>query len=71
MFSDLAFAIDCTGSMGPYIDQTFVTRVHDFTSKVDEMKDWLKNCEADGGGDIPEAVADALDAVLKLSWRIK
>ncbi|CAF2748459.1 unnamed protein product [Rotaria sp. Silwood2] len=101
---DLAFAMDCTGSMGSYIESatqnirsiveeivtseksdihlalveyrdhppqeaTFVTRVHDFTSKVKEMKGWLEQCEALGGGDAPEAVADALHAVLKLSWR--
>ncbi|CAF1227665.1 unnamed protein product [Rotaria sordida] len=101
---DLAFAMDCTGSMGSYIDSatqnirsiveeivtseksdihlalveyrdhppqehTFVTRVHDFTSKVKEMKGWLEQCDAQGGGDAPEAVADALHDVLKLSWR--
>jgi hypothetical protein len=43
--------------------------VHDFTNNVNEMKGWLENCQAHGGGDAPEAVADALDAVLKLSWR--
>lgn len=33
------------------------------------MKAWLEQCEAQGGGDAPEAVADALHDVLKLSWR--
>lgn len=33
------------------------------------MKAWLDNCQANGGGDTPEAVADALHDVLKLSWR--
>jgi hypothetical protein len=33
------------------------------------MKGWLEQCEAVGGGDTPEAVADALHDVLKLSWR--
>jgi len=96
--------MDCTGSMGAYIESarenirsiveeivtseksdihlalieyrdhppqehTFVTRVHDFTRKVKEMKAWLEQCEASGGGDAPEAVADALHDVLKLSWR--
>ena len=50
-------------------DTTFVTRVHDFTGKVKEMRAWLEQCEAQGGGDTPEAVADALHDVLKLSWR--
>jgi hypothetical protein len=33
------------------------------------MKGWLENCQAQGGGDGPEAVADGLHDVLKLSWR--
>ena len=33
------------------------------------MKGWLEQCEAQGGGDTPEAVADAMHDVLKLSWR--
>jgi len=101
---DLAFAMDCTGSMGEYIDSardnirqiveeivasekgdvrlalvnyrdhppqdtSYVTEVHDFTSSPNTMKGWLTNTSADGGGDTPEAVADALHDVLKLSWR--
>ena len=101
---DLAFAMDCTGSMGSYInsardnirkiveeivaseksdvrlalveyrdhppqDRSFVTRAHDFTGSAKTMKGWLDNCSADGGGDCPEAVADALHDILKLSWR--
>lgn len=103
---DLAFVMDCTGSMGSYIDQarnnirtiveqivakessdvrlalveyrdhppqdkTFVTRPHDFTGSVSTMKGWLENCSASGGGDTPEAVADGLHDLLKLSWRDK
>lgn len=33
------------------------------------MKRWLEQCQAAGGGDTPEAVADALHDVLTLSWR--
>ena len=43
--------------------------MHDFTPDVTEMKSWLERCQAGGGGDGPEAVADALHEVLKLSWR--
>ncbi|CAF2053760.1 unnamed protein product [Rotaria magnacalcarata] len=53
----------------PPQDATFVTRVHDFTARVNEMKGWLDQCQAQGGGDGPEAVADGLHDVLKLSWR--
>ena len=35
------------------------------------MKKWLENCSAEGGGDLPEAVADGLHDALKLSWREK
>lgn len=101
---DLAFAMDCTGSMGDYIasakqnienitqrisssgtssirfglveyrdhppqDSSFVTQKHDFTPNISTMKSWLTACSARGGGDIPEAVADALYDVLNLSWR--
>jgi hypothetical protein len=33
------------------------------------MKGWLEQCQAFGGGDVPEAVADGLHVTLKLSWR--
>ncbi|XP_053375338.1 uncharacterized protein LOC128547253 [Mercenaria mercenaria] len=103
-YLDLAFAMDCTGSMQSYIDEardniykivegivaseesdvrlalveyrdhppedsTFVTRCHDFTHSPRIMKGWLSDCSATGGGDTPEAVADALHDLLKLSWR--
>lgn len=53
----------------PPQEETFVTRTHDFTSSVKEMKGWLEACQAQGGGDLPEAVADAMHDALKLSWR--
>ncbi|XP_048735686.2 uncharacterized protein LOC125651138 [Ostrea edulis] len=53
----------------PPQESTFVTRVHDFTPSVGTMKKWLDACSAIGGGDTPEAVADALHDVLKLTWR--
>ncbi|XP_041363837.1 uncharacterized protein LOC121379331 isoform X2 [Gigantopelta aegis] len=100
---DIAFVMDCTGSMGKYIDaakhnieniidsivadgnvevhmafieyrdhppqdDTFVSRYHDFTDSVSEMKGWLSECSAEGGGDYPEAVADGLNELLKLKW---
>lgn len=100
---DLVFVIDCTASMGSYINQvqsnvsrisekisrtafdvhlalveyrdhppedsSFVTNVHDFTSSVEEMKGWVQAMAASGGGDIPEAAADGLDAALHVSYR--
>lgn len=48
-----------------------MTKTHDFTNDVNEMKGWLRQCYARGGGDLPEAVADGLQQVLTLSWRDK
>ncbi|CAF1291734.1 unnamed protein product [Adineta ricciae] len=53
----------------PPQDSTFVTRVHSFTNTVTEMKGWLEQCSAQGGGDGPEAVADALHEAFSLPWR--
>ncbi|XP_046548784.1 uncharacterized protein LOC124258747 [Haliotis rubra] len=102
---DLALVMDCTGSMGSYIDsarenirhiidqissaggrsvhfalveyrdhppqdKSFITKPHNFTSQIANMKSWLRDCSADGGGgDEPEAVADGLQALLTFSWR--
>jgi hypothetical protein len=38
-------------------EETFVTRVHDFTINLQDMKDWLEHYDAQGSGDTPEAVA--------------
>ncbi|KAH3776410.1 uncharacterized protein LOC127844871 [Dreissena polymorpha] len=53
----------------PPQESSFVTEVHDFTTSPGTMKSWLRNTSATGGGDTPEAVADALHDSLKLSWR--
>ena len=53
----------------PPQDETFVSRYHDFTNNVKEMKSWLQMCSASGGGDTPEAVADGLNNLIKLNWR--
>ncbi|XP_045206244.2 uncharacterized protein LOC123558397 [Mercenaria mercenaria] len=101
---DLAFIMDTTGSMSPYInnvrehikdlvdaiaassstnlrlalieyrdhppqDRYFVTRTHHFTRSVRIMKSWLNAARAQGGGDGPEAVADAMFQAPTLKWR--
>ena len=53
----------------PPEDRTFVTRTHNFTASVSKMRKWLDDCRARGGGDLPEAVADALHDVVRLKWR--
>ncbi|CAG2191142.1 unnamed protein product [Mytilus edulis] len=42
---------------------------NDFTSSVSNMKSWLNTARARGGGDGPEAVADAMFEATRLSWR--
>lgn len=102
---EVAFVMDATGSMGPYIEQArariaqiaanlaegepkpevrfalvayrdkgdaFVTRVRPFTPQLSEMRAYLDGTEADGGGDIPEAVLEGLKAALTgLAWSPK
>ncbi len=47
----------------------YVTRVHDFSSDMDDVFAHLTAFRADGGGDTPEHVSAALhDAVHRLSW---
>ncbi|KAF5325083.1 hypothetical protein D9619_009927 [Psilocybe cf. subviscida] len=47
----------------------FVTKPFPFTSDVSVMKNNLSTLVAAGGGDYPEAVAEALDAALHSQWR--
>lgn len=53
----------------PPQDHTFITRKHEFSSSATVVKSWLDAAKANGGGDKPEAVADALYDATKLSWR--
>ncbi|MBC23050.1 MAG: hypothetical protein CMJ32_03925 [Phycisphaerae bacterium] len=48
---------------------TFKTKGWDFTSSISQARSWLWTLSAEGGGDRPEAVADAMRlACGKLSW---
>ncbi len=48
----------------------FVTRRHDFTDDLGAFQQVLAGVQADGGGDTPEALNEALhETVHKLSWR--
>jgi len=102
---EVAFAMDATGSMGPYIQQArarigqiaeslaqgnpkpdvrfalvafrdkgdaYVTKPSAFTPRLDKIKAYLNATEADGGGDQPEAVLEALkSAMTELAWTPK
>ena len=47
----------------------YITRTFDFTSSLDEFQIDLSNQRASGGGDYPEAMHDALEEAVGLSWR--
>ncbi|MDR0540255.1 MAG: VWA domain-containing protein [Spirochaetaceae bacterium] len=50
--------------------EQYLTRPVDFSNDVRKIQTTLKNVRAAGGGDIPEAIHEALyDAVTKLNWR--
>lgn len=55
----------------PPQESTFVTRVNDFSNRIADMRRWLENSTANGGGDRPEAVADALHQVSKCLHMLK
>ena len=48
----------------------YVTRLHDFDGNVERFQRTIRNVEADGGGDYPESLNQALhEAVNYASWR--
>jgi hypothetical protein len=47
----------------------YVTDRHDFTADAKTLQGWLDQQQADGGGDFPEAVPEALEDTASLSWR--
>lgn len=52
------------------IGDQFVTKPFPFTTDISVMKKNLNSLVADGGGDGPEAVAEALDEALLSEWRV-
>ncbi|MDZ7815694.1 MAG: vWA domain-containing protein [Planctomycetota bacterium] len=47
----------------------YVTRTRDFTNDLTELKYFLNNLDASGGGDLEEAVQEGLHRVKRLRWR--
>ncbi len=55
----------------PPQDSSFVTKICDFTNS-DEAEKFLKELQAQGGGDLPEAVLDGINAAIyNVKWREK
>merc|ERR1712013_932394 len=53
----------------PPQDQSLITKVHPFTTNPRTMRSYLSLYQAQGGGDGPEAVAEALNDALTLDYR--
>lgn len=51
------------------IGDEYVVRSFGFTERVREMRGWLEDQYAGGGGDYPEAMEQALNTALELNWR--
>ena len=51
------------------IGDDYVVRNFGFTANQARMRGWLAAQRADGGGDYPEAAADALAGAMALDWR--
>lgn len=66
--ADLRFALVAYRDHPPQ-DQSFITKVYPFTKYTAEMKSYLDQLSASGGGDGPEAVTAALNELLTLPWR--
>jgi hypothetical protein len=63
--------VDIRYSLIVYRDRgdEYTVRNYGFTSNQAQMARWLRAQSADGGGDYPEAAADALEAAVALDWR--
>lgn len=46
----------------------YITRVNDFTTTKSTVVDFVKNQNAGGGGDFPEAVEEAMKAAVQQNW---
>lgn len=65
---DLRFSLVCYRDHPP-AEQSYATRVFEFTSSLEAMVRNVGTMKAQGGGDTPESVACGLHAALKLPWR--
>lgn len=63
--------VDIRVSLVLYRDEgdEYVTRVFDFSGDIAEVQARLADQRADGGGDYPEAMDEAISEAIELSWR--
>ncbi len=64
---DMRLALVCYRDIG--MGDEYVTRTFEFTSRIDEFQKNLAAQNANGGGDIPEAMQKGLEDAVNLSWR--
>ena len=72
--SDLPSRPDLRFGMVAYRDREdeFVTRAYDFDQEVERFLETIRNVKAEGGGDYPESVNEALSAAVhEPSWRLE
>jgi len=65
---NVQFALICYRDHPPE-DPSYVTKVFKFTQSISTAKGYVATMTASGGGDTPEAVADAIHQVLDLPFR--
>ena len=54
----------------PPMENTFVTRVHNFTDNIELARKFISQCTTNGGGDVAESICCGLsDCLNKLEWR--
>ncbi len=49
--------------------ESYLAKSHGFAHDYTEFKNWIDAIWVSGGGDIPEAVYEAIDAALKFDWK--
>jgi hypothetical protein len=65
---DSRYALVCYRDHPPQ-DNTYITKVFDFTKSIQTLQQSINTMQAFGGGDYPESVCCALKAVLDLDYR--
>jgi len=66
--ADVRFALVSYRDRPPE-DRSYITRTDPFTTSIREMQRYVDGMSAEGGGDGPEAVAEAYHEVVFLPWR--
>ncbi|KRX09372.1 hypothetical protein PPERSA_04678 [Pseudocohnilembus persalinus] len=62
-FGVVCYRDHCDDKQGSYLVQK-----NDFEKDINKVLNYIDTLDSRGGGDLPEAVLDGLDNVLKLSW---